>query len=90
MIKCTEKHVLNNGVEIPVIGFGSYMMHENTVAEAVKEAIHTGYRLIDHKTAARRRCVSRSGSSNSSSFKSRQLIVGESEPTDIFIAASKK
>ncbi len=51
MIKCTEKHVLNNGVEIPVIGFGSYMMHENTVAEAVKEAIHTGYRLIDCASA---------------------------------------
>lgn len=50
-INCTDKHVLNNGVEIPVIGFGSYMMHENTVAQAVKTAILTGYRLIDCASA---------------------------------------
>lgn len=51
MINCTDKYILNNGVEIPVIGFGSYMMHENIVAQAVKEAIQTGYRLIDCASA---------------------------------------
>lgn len=51
IINCTDKHVLNNGVEIPVIGFGSYMMHENTVAQAVKAAIQIGYRLIDCASA---------------------------------------
>lgn len=50
-INCTDRHILRNGVAIPVIGFGSYMMHENTVAQAVKEAIRTGYRLIDCASA---------------------------------------
>ncbi len=50
-IKSADKHVLHNGVAIPIIGFGSYMMHGDTVAQAVKEAIRTGYRLIDCASA---------------------------------------
>lgn len=47
MMKNTDTYVLNNGVEIPIIGYGSYMMQGETVRHCVCEAIRTGYRLID-------------------------------------------
>ncbi len=40
--------VLNNGVEMPLLGFGVYQMTEaNECEQAVRDAIETGYRLID-------------------------------------------
>lgn len=40
--------VLNNGVEMPLLGFGVYQMTDATECEqAVRDAIDTGYRLID-------------------------------------------
>ncbi|MCR5946642.1 aldo/keto reductase [Salmonella enterica subsp. houtenae] len=40
--------VLNNGVEIPLMGFGVYQMTDAAECEhAVLDAIETGYRLID-------------------------------------------
>lgn len=43
------KHiVLNNGVEIPILGFGVFQVTDAEVCErSVYEAIQTGYRLID-------------------------------------------
>ena len=38
---------LNNGVEIPQLGFGVYQIPLNETAEAVYQAIKAGYRLID-------------------------------------------
>ncbi|WP_049891874.1 aldo/keto reductase, partial [Listeria seeligeri] len=39
---------LNNGVEIPILGFGTYQITEPEEAEkAVREAIKAGYRHID-------------------------------------------
>ena len=38
---------LNNGVEMPVIGFGSCRMHKEECVNAVLQAIEAGYRLID-------------------------------------------
>lgn len=47
-----EKFVLNNGVEIPKIGFGVFRMTDQNVCEnAVLQAIECGYRLIDTATA---------------------------------------
>ena len=44
--------VLNNGIEIPQIGFGVFRMtDENACEEAVLQAIKAGYRLIDTATA---------------------------------------
>ncbi len=44
--------VLNNGVEIPQIGFGVFRMtDENACEEAVLQAIKADYRLIDTATA---------------------------------------
>lgn len=43
-----QKVVLNNGVEMPVLGFGVYQVPDAEQCErSVLEAIHTGYRLID-------------------------------------------
>ncbi|HAC2553381.1 TPA_asm: aldo/keto reductase, partial [Listeria monocytogenes] len=39
---------LNNGVEVPILGFGTYQITDAAEAEqAVKDAIKTGYRHID-------------------------------------------
>lgn len=42
---------LNDGNRIPAIGFGTWPMDDNRAHEAVRVALHAGYRLID--TAAR-------------------------------------
>lgn len=48
----SETFILNNGVEIPQIGFGVFRMtDENACEEAVVQAIQAGYRLIDTATA---------------------------------------
>ncbi len=47
----TDRYRLKNGVEIPIMGFGSYMMHQEVVRDAVKEAIRSGYRMIDCASA---------------------------------------
>ncbi|MDE7413346.1 MAG: aldo/keto reductase [Muribaculaceae bacterium] len=43
-----EKRVLSNGVEIPVIGYGTYKVSEgHDGVQAVTDALKAGYRLID-------------------------------------------
>jgi diketogulonate reductase-like aldo/keto reductase len=43
-----EKVILNNGIEMPIIGFGVYQIPDTKECEqAVYDAIITGYRLID-------------------------------------------
>lgn len=43
-----QKIVLNNGVEMPILGFGVYQVTDAEECErSVLEAIRTGYRLID-------------------------------------------
>lgn len=44
---------LNNGVEIPQLGFGVYQIPLEETAEAVYQAIKVGYRLIDTATIYR-------------------------------------
>lgn len=47
-----QKVVLNNGVEMPVLGFGVYQVPNAEECErSVLEAIHNGYRLIDTAAA---------------------------------------
>ena len=38
---------LNNGVKMPVIGYGVYKVYQNICAQCVKAAIEVGYRHID-------------------------------------------
>jgi 2,5-diketo-D-gluconate reductase A len=43
-----EKVTLNNGVKMPILGFGVFQItNEAQCEQAVIDAIHTGYRLID-------------------------------------------
>ncbi|UOF91969.1 aldo/keto reductase [Fodinisporobacter ferrooxydans] len=43
-----QKVVLNNGVEMPILGFGVYQIQDaNECEQAVYDAIASGYRLID-------------------------------------------
>jgi len=47
-----QKVILNNGIEMPLIGFGVYQVPDAEECErSVLEAIHTGYRLIDTAAA---------------------------------------
>ena len=47
-----QKIKLNNGVEMPILGFGVYQVPDAEECErSVLEAIHTGYRLIDTAAA---------------------------------------
>ena len=43
----TQSVRLLNGVDIPVLGFGTYKMDDEVAAQAVQEAIRQGYRHID-------------------------------------------
>jgi diketogulonate reductase-like aldo/keto reductase len=43
-----QKIILNNGVEIPILGFGVFQVTDEPECErSVVDAIETGYRLID-------------------------------------------
>jgi len=47
-MKCNENYLLNNGVRIPVIGFGTFPIPNGEDAyNAVSLALKAGYRLID-------------------------------------------
>ncbi len=39
--------ILDNGVVIPAVGFGSYLSTENKGTQNIKDALDTGYRYID-------------------------------------------
>ncbi|MCX6120160.1 MAG: hypothetical protein NTX44_00875 [Ignavibacteriales bacterium] len=40
--------LLNNGVEMPILGFGVFQMQDAKECErSVLDALHAGYRLID-------------------------------------------
>jgi len=42
-----ETYTLSNGVKIPKLGLGTWEISDDTVAQAVKEAVAIGYRHID-------------------------------------------
>ena len=42
---------LNNGIEMPALGFGVFQTPPDTTAESVAEALRVGYRLIDTAAA---------------------------------------
>jgi diketogulonate reductase-like aldo/keto reductase len=46
-IMITEKHILNNNVEIPSIGLGTWNLDNNIVVDAISDAASIGYRLFD-------------------------------------------
>ena len=42
-----EYQTLNNGVQMPLVGFGTFMLGGEMCADAVAEAVRAGYRMID-------------------------------------------
>lgn len=42
-----ETRTLNNGVEIPVLGLGTWMIDDNKAAQVVRDAAQAGYRHFD-------------------------------------------
>lgn len=42
-----ESYILSNGVEIPKLGLGTWMIDDENVAQVVRDAINLGYRHID-------------------------------------------
>jgi len=46
-LSITSTYELNNGVEIPILGFGTWGLEGKTAINATRWAIETGYRLID-------------------------------------------
>lgn len=38
---------LNNGIEMPMLGFGTYQITPNTTLDNVAKALRLGYRMID-------------------------------------------
>lgn len=43
----TKLVTLNNGIKMPIIGFGTYPLTNDTCIYCICEAIKVGYRLID-------------------------------------------
>jgi diketogulonate reductase-like aldo/keto reductase len=68
--------VLNNGVEMPILGFGVFQIPDAKECErSVYEALQTGYRLIDTAASymneeAVGRAIKRSGVASESSTSS--------------------
>lgn len=58
-----ETFTLNNGVKIPKLGLGTWFIEGDKAADAVREAVKSGYRLIDtapgiwKRAWRRRRCA---------------------------------
>ena len=40
-------YTLENGIKIPKLGLGNWFIDDSKVAEAVREAVKIGYRMID-------------------------------------------
>jgi 2,5-diketo-D-gluconate reductase A len=47
----TPTLMLNNGIEMPALGFGVFQTPPDVTTEAVRNALETGYRLIDTAAA---------------------------------------
>ena len=42
-----EYLTLNNNTQMPLVGFGTFLLNGKTCTTAVASAIQTGYRMID-------------------------------------------
>lgn len=52
LTKLTDTYTLNNGVEIPIVGFGTWQTPDGEVAKhSVETALAAGYRHIDTAAA---------------------------------------
>ncbi len=78
-----QKVILNNGVEMPILGFGVFQIEDpNQCEQAVYDALMTGYRLIDTAAAyvneeAVGRAIKRSGVPREEIFITTKLWIQE-------------
>ena len=47
ILKKEGSYILNNGVQIPAVGFGTYKAAEGRNADVIRMAIESGYRYFD-------------------------------------------
>jgi 2,5-diketo-D-gluconate reductase A len=87
---------LNNGVEMPILGFGVYRIAEDETEKAVTDALAAGYRLIDTASAYRNeeavgRAITASGIPREELFVTTKLWIqdapGEENTTRAFEAS---
>jgi 2,5-diketo-D-gluconate reductase A len=91
-----QKVILNNGVEMPILGFGVYQIEDAKECEqSVYDAIMAGYRLIDTAAAYRNeeavgRAIKRSGVPREEIFITTKLWIQDAgyESTKIAFAKS--
>lgn len=57
-----EYKLLNNGIKMPMLGYGVYQIEETACEQCVLNSLEVGYRLIDTASLFKRKC---SGKSNS-------------------------
>lgn len=50
---------LNNGVQMPILGFGVFQIPEDQTQQAVEAALEAGYRLLDTPTPSSSRRTTR-------------------------------
>ena len=79
-----EKMVLNNGIECPVIGIGTFMLSPADAENSVREALKMGYSLVDTSNAyvnerAVGRGIRKSGAAREDVFLSTKLWPSEYE-----------
>ena len=76
-----QKVVLNNGVEMPILGFGVYQITDTEECErSVYEAIRAGYRLIDTAAAYQNeeavgKAIEKSGVTREEIFVTTKLLI---------------
>jgi diketogulonate reductase-like aldo/keto reductase len=81
--KIMQKVVLNNGVEMPILGFGVFQIADQEECErSVFDALQTGYRLIDTASAYQNeeavgRAIKRSNVPREEIFVTTKLWVSE-------------
>lgn len=78
-----EKYILNNGVEMPMVGFGVFQVTDlNQCEEAVLKALNAGYRLIDTAAVYKNeeavgRAIKRSGVPREEIFVTTKLWISD-------------
>ncbi len=72
-----QKVILNNGVEMPILGFGVYQIPDPKECEhSVYEALMAGYRLIDTASAYQNEAAVGQAIKRSTSYLAISMVPG--------------
>src|SRR5436190_8467882 len=93
----TPQITLNNGVEMPVLGFGIYQIPAEETEQAVTDALAAGYRLLDTAEAYQNeeavgRAIAQSGIARDEIFVTTKLWIhsGEDAAKRVFAASLER